>query len=228
MTSEARRLLRGAGRASLATALEDERGVWPYASLTLAACDVDGAPLLLLSDLAVHAKNLLRDPRGSLLLDGTLGLADPLTGPRLTVLGTLAPVADGRALDRYVRRHPSAGLYRGFGDFRLWRMQPVRAQLVAGFGRISWVETSELMADAAAAADIAAAEPALLERLNQEPTLIQALATGGRLTGLDPDGADLAVGDVALRLDFPQAATGVQAAEAALRALAAPEKSARP
>ena len=225
MTSEARRLLRRAGRTSLATALEDERGVWPYASLTLMACDVDGAPLLLLSDLAVHTKNLMRDPHASLLLDGTIGLADPLTGPRLTVLGSLAPIADGRALDRYVRRHPSAELYRGFGDFRLWRMQPERAQLVAGIGRISWVGTGELMADTAAAAGIAAAEPALLERLNRETTLIEALAAGARLTGLDPDGADLAVGDASLRLDFPEPATGVEAAEAALRAY--PQRNAR-
>jgi heme iron utilization protein len=137
----ARALFRAADRAVLATALAG----WPYASLALPAADADGNPLLLLSDLAEHAKNLKADPRCSLLFDGTHGLADPLTGLRVTVMGEARPIEDTSLLARYVARHPSAELYAGFSDFRLYRMDITRAHVVAGFGRIRWVDASALL-----------------------------------------------------------------------------------
>ncbi len=68
--SEARRLIRARGHAALATSL----GGWPYVSLVATACDVDASPLLLLSDLATHTKNLAAEPRVSLLFDATPAL----------------------------------------------------------------------------------------------------------------------------------------------------------
>jgi putative heme iron utilization protein len=141
VAAETRRLVRSAGRAVLATTREG----WPYASLVLPAADGDGHPLLLLSDLAEHAKNLKADPRCSLLYDATEGLADPLTGFRATVLGEAAPIRDEALLRRYVERHPAAAQYAGFGDFRLYRVTIARAHVVAGFGRIRWVEAAELV-----------------------------------------------------------------------------------
>jgi len=138
--AQARGLIRAADRAVLATSQDG----WPYASLVLPALDTDGAPLLLLSDLAEHAKNLKADPRCSLLYDGTAGLADPLTGPRVTVLGEARPIQDRDLLARFVARQPSAKLYAGFGDFRLYRMAVARAHLVAGFGRIHWIGAADL------------------------------------------------------------------------------------
>jgi putative heme iron utilization protein len=116
----------------------------PYVSLVLVAFDVDGAPLLLLSRLAQHTRNLLADPRASLLFDDTAGLDDPLTGPRLTVLGSAAPSPDPAALQRYLDRHPSAEAYAGFSDFDLYRVTIEHGHLVAGFGRIRWLEPSAL------------------------------------------------------------------------------------
>lgn len=129
--ADARRLMRAAGRASLATAQQG----WPYAALTPVALAQDGSPLLLLSNLAEHTKNLRRDPRASLLFDGTAGREDPLTGPRVSLLGEVAEAADPPLLARFLRRHPSAERYAGFSDFRLYRMKMSRAHLVAGFGR---------------------------------------------------------------------------------------------
>jgi putative heme iron utilization protein len=139
--AETRRLIGAARRAVLATTREG----WPYASLVLPASDAAGQPLLLLSDLAEHAKNLKADPRCSLLYDGTEGLADPLTGFRATVLGEAATVRDDSLMKRYVERHPSAAQYAGFGDFRLYRVTVTRAHVVAGFGRIRWIEAAELV-----------------------------------------------------------------------------------
>jgi len=137
-------VMRAADRASLATS----RGGWPFASLVLAALDSDGTPLLLISDLAEHAKNIAAEPRVSLLFDGTAGLADPLTGPRVTVLGEAVQSNKPERLRRFLARHPAAELYAGFKDFHLYRVEVARAHLVAGFGRIHWIERPELLAAA--------------------------------------------------------------------------------
>src|SRR5471032_190153 len=112
-----RALMRSADRATLATALADGA---PYASLVLFALDLDATPLLLLSDLAEHSRNIARDARVSLLIDGTGGLANPLTGPRATLVGQVEIVADDRLMARYTARHPSAAAYAGFADFKLY------------------------------------------------------------------------------------------------------------
>ncbi len=143
MLASARRLIAETGRASLATsALES----WPYVSLVLVAPDRDGSPLMLLSDLAEHSKNLSRDPRASLLFDGTVGMAEPLAGPRITLMGRVAPAPESDALDRYLAVHPGAASWSGMSDFHLYRLVPARAHLVAGFGRIAWIEAVELFA----------------------------------------------------------------------------------
>lgn len=132
----ARELLSQAPRASLATLTETGA---PYASLVLTADDGTGTPLLLLSDLAEHAKDLKRDPRAALLVESVETTGDPLTAPRATFLGEAARVADetGRAI--FVARHPSAAVYVGFGDFALYRFAVARVHLVAGFSRIDWI-----------------------------------------------------------------------------------------
>src|SRR3954451_5656326 len=79
----ARALLRSRDRATLATSLAGA----PYASLVLTATAADGAPLLLISTLAQHTINIVADKRVALLFDGTGGLDEPLTGPRVSVLG---------------------------------------------------------------------------------------------------------------------------------------------
>ena len=139
---KARALLRNAVRVSLATL--DARGA-PYASLVLVASDEDAAPILLLSDLAEHAKNLKRDPRASLLIDGTAGFADALSGPRVTLMGSLARGDPARLKPRFLARHPEASLYAGFGDFACYRMEVARAHLVEGFGRIDWIEAEDFL-----------------------------------------------------------------------------------
>lgn len=139
--SGARALMLDQTKAALGTSMDGA----PYVSLVLIAFDVDGSPLLLLSGLAQHARNILADARVSLLFDGTEGLAEPLTGPRLTVLGSAIACEDPAALERYKARHPSSALYAGFTDFRLYRVTVERAHYVAGFGRIQWLQGDALL-----------------------------------------------------------------------------------
>lgn len=222
----ARRLLRCLDRATLATALGES--AWPYASLVLVASDLDISPLLLISTLAEHTKNLAREPRAALLFDGTQGLDDPLTGARVTVLGALRPVADPALLARFVARHPSAGLYAGFKDFALYRMAMTRAHLVAGFGRIHWIE-GDALRDTHDLAWLREAEAGILAHMNTDHAatidlyaerLLGLSGSGWRLTGVDRDGADLRRGGAVARLDFPTSAGDLDAVRQSFVALA--------
>src|SRR5260221_5163536 len=113
----ARDLIRAADRATLATRLtRPGLAGWPYASLVLVATDQDLTPLLLISDLADHTRNIAREPRVSLLFDATAGAADPLAAARLTVLGRIIRDDGPAARARYLARHPTAATYAGFGD----------------------------------------------------------------------------------------------------------------
>src|SRR5260221_3435952 len=163
----ARRLLRSLDRASLATSLAASLGGGPYASLVLVATAPDGSPLLLVSDLAQHAVNIAAEPRVALLFDGTAGLAEPLTGPRATVLGRAERSADERLRARFLAHHPGAALYAGFADFHLYRIAVERAHLVAGFGRIDWIAAAEFLPAAACACT--ARQGAIPPPLNQDP-----------------------------------------------------------
>jgi putative heme iron utilization protein len=192
----ARRLIRSQDRASLATLLAGDGT--PYASLVLYATLADATPILLLSALAEHTKNLKADPRASLLVDGTAGLADPLTGARATLVGRLEEIEGDHARQRYLARHPSSETYVGFGDFRFYALKPTRAHLVAGFGRIHWIDAADVLDSP---------PPALVERatdivghMNEDHAeavslyatrLLGRAGDGWRMTGIDAEGADL-------------------------------------
>jgi putative heme iron utilization protein len=107
----------------------------PYCSLVNVAPAADGAPLLLLSTLAIHTKNLLADPRASLMIDERKA-GDPLEGARIMLMGTAMPTNDPAARQQYLSQHPEAGQFAGFKDFGFYRMEIARIHLVAGFGRI--------------------------------------------------------------------------------------------
>ena len=217
MPRTVRDLLRGLDRASLATSLPGDAAGWPYASLVLVAVDHDLTPILLLSDLAEHTRAIQADGRVSLLFDGTAGLDQPLTGPRVTVVGRAERTQDERLKARFMARHPDASLYAGFKDFGFYRVVPERAHLVGGFGRIRWIERAELAAPQAPG--LAEAEPGIVSHMNEDhgdavqlyaEKLIGRSGSAWRMTGIDPEGIDLRRGGEVARLAFdaPLAAAG--------------------
>ncbi|MEQ9332134.1 DUF2470 domain-containing protein [Thalassobaculum sp.] len=223
-----RGLLRAADRATLATTLAGDAGPgWPYASLVLMAVDHDASPLLLVSTLAEHTRNLQADPRAAILVDGTAGLDEPLTGARATLLGRFARDDDPERRARYLRRHPSAAGYAGFGDFAIWRMTVERAHLVAGFGRIHWMAADAVLGEPGL--PLAAREADVVAHMNEDHAdAIQLYARvllgldgeGWRMTGCDAEGADLRLGGRVARLPFDQPVRDAEAARIQLVKLA--------
>ncbi len=204
----ARRLIRSRDRAALST-LQNSRSGWPHGSLVLTACAHDATPLLFLSDLAEHTQNIRADPRVSLLFDGTEGLDDPLKGARVSVLGHAEIVSDARLRARFLARHSSAEIYSGFSDFHLFRVEIDAAHLVAGFGRIDWIEGDAVRSESSPM--LIEQEPDIVAHMNDDHAeAVQQYATilagmegeGWRITGCDSEGFDLRLGGETARIDF--------------------------
>lgn len=221
-----RRLIRAADRASLATLDrgDDARAPGaPYASLVLVACDHDGSPLLLISGLADHTRNIEHDDRVSLLFDGTAGLAEPLTGARVTIQGRAYASAEERHRARFLARHPSSAMYAGFRDFAFYRIAVERAHLVAGFGRIHWLPGDRVIQSVPQA--LAARETDIVGHMNEDHgaaldlyanRLLGEAGTGWRMTGIDAEGADLRREGRVVRLDFARPVADAEAARVEL------------
>ena len=93
-----RALLRRSRQGALATLMAGSGD--PYCSLVNVATAADGTPLLLISRLAVHTKNILADPRVSLMLDERKS-GDPLQGARVMLMGTAVKTENADARRRY-------------------------------------------------------------------------------------------------------------------------------
>lgn len=223
-----RDLVRRALKGALAT-LEAGSGV-PYASLVTVATEPDGTPLLLLSRLAVHTRNLAADPRASLMIDATGLDGDPLAGGRVTLIGEMRPTGSATARRRFLARHPGAAMYVDFTDFQFYALQLQRAHFIGGFGRIVDVGGPDLRISLAGAEALLAAEPEIVEHMNRDHADALALyatrllgAGDGdwRMTGIDPEGCDLVSAGHCLRLPFGDRLTLPDDARKAFRRLSA-------
>jgi putative heme iron utilization protein len=214
----AKELLRATRSGALATI--DRNTGHPFCSLVNIATDVDGSPLILVSRLSTHTANIEVDPRASVLLAST-GKGDPLAYPRLTVLGAFVTIAgntpDGaRVRRRFLSRHPKSQLYAGFGDFSFWRLNVASAHLNGGFARAADLKAGDFITSLDDAAEMVEIEEGAVAHMNADhPDAVRLYATkllgetdgAWQVTGVDPDGLDLALGDRTARMPFAERVT---------------------
>ena len=215
---EARTLVARNRVAALATLSADGS---PWGSLVLYAALGDGTPVLCLSTLAEHGRNVKRDPRASLVVAETDIAGDPLDSGRVTLAGTLeAP--EGQALESaraaYEAASPASELYGGFGDFTFYVLRVERVRWVGGYGRMDSTD-----ADAFHAAEpdpVASGAASAIEHLNTDHAdalLLMAQKLGGHpdaseatCVRIDRYGMDLQVqtprGSAETRLGFAEPA----------------------
>jgi hypothetical protein len=213
----ARSLLRRSRQGALATLMAGSGD--PYCSLVNVASHADGSPILLISRLAVHTRNILGDSRASLMLDERAG-GDPLEGARIMLAGRAEEAAESDLeilRRRYLSAHPSAEVFVNFKDFSFFLIRPSGMHLVAGFGRIVDLTPGQFMTDISDAGSLLEAEQGAIDHMNEDHRvamnlyatgLLGAEAADWRCTGCDPDGIDLQAGTTVLRLDFPERVTG--------------------
>src|SRR5262245_53782804 len=161
----AKKLMREARSGALATLMAGSGD--PYCSLVNVASAADGTPLLLISRLAVHTKNILADARVSLMLDERK-LGDPLEGARVMLMGVAAKTDSDDARRRYLARQPEAEMFAGFADFAFYEVKLKGAHLVAGFGRIVDLAPADILTDLTGAEALVEAEPEVIEHMNAD------------------------------------------------------------
>ncbi len=216
LAATARELIRSARTAVLSTTLKGPEVLpgWPYGSLVQCATSMRGEPVLLLSSLAVHTRNLALNPGASLLFDASAASAQPLTAARLSLLGTVTPSDAGQInadRARYLARYPEAAGFADFADFSFYRMRPDRGHLVAGFGQIQWLAAETMLLAPADCTAIQQAEAGIIAHMNQDHAQTIALYAekllsqkpgAWRVCGCDPDGIDLTLNGQIARLTF--------------------------
>ena len=145
VAASARGLVESRGMGILCTNSKRAPG-YPFASVAPYAIDAQGRPVLLMSRLAVHTKNLAADSRASLLVFDERTEHDPLNSARLNLLGDVALIPDSELADaraRYLARHPEAEQWAEFGDFAFYRIDVSDIYYVGGFGTMGWVSLAD-------------------------------------------------------------------------------------
>lgn len=142
---EARQLISACNTGTLSTMSQKQPG-FPFGSVCPFATDDSGSPIFLFSSLAVHSKNLRAEPRASLLVSAPSS-GSGLQSGRVTIVGTVEEVPEEEVQSvgrRYLEAHPESAQWISFGDFRFYRLLPVDAYYVAGFGKMGWIQPTEL------------------------------------------------------------------------------------
>lgn len=224
---QAKTLIRTARFGALATV--DPTTGWPIATRIGVSTDIDGTPIILVSDLAAHTPALRADPRCALLI-GAVGKGDPLAHPRITLSCMAREIAKGsaghgRIRTRFLAHNEKARLYESLPDFRFFRLEPAAASFNAGFGKAYAPAIPELLSDSPANAELAEAEAGAIAHMNADHsdalTLIARHFAGAgagtwRLVGIDAEGIDLTNGDDVRRAFFPAPLTGADTLRDAL------------
>ena len=214
--AEQARTLMHVGRVGTLSTLSERHPDWPFGSVMPYGLDDQGRPTFLISSLAMHTRNLLRDPRASLLVAEADAQDDPLGSARLTLLGSVAEVPDAdlpAVREGYLQRHPQSEMWVDFGDFAFYRMEIAEPYYVGGFGVMGWVTADDYLA--AKADPLADMAPSVIQHMNEhhaDALVLMAQHFGNcaadsvRMTRVDRLGCDLQAvlqeGEQDLRVTF--------------------------
>ncbi len=227
---EARQFLRSTHNGLLSTFSAKFSG-FPYGSITPFVLDQNCQPIILISTLAEHTKNIIANPKVSLLV---FEAGDDLqANARLTLIGEAKEI-DKNDTDlnaRYLRYLPQAASYFEMHDFNFYRINITQARYIAGFGKMGWMEGNEIAAISNTA--LAAQEAGIIEHMNADH--IESMlaycqhyhgiaAQTAQMLGMDCDGFDVNVtlndqSSQIKRFDFEQAITNAEEARMALVAM---------
>lgn len=222
---EARRFLRTTRSGVLSTHSARFAG-FPFGSVAPFILDHDGQPLILISTIAEHTKNITQNPKVSLIaFDSTA--SDMQAGARLTLLGTAAQAdkQDGALKQRYLAYFPQAAQYFDMHDFLFYRIAISQARYIGGFGKIHWIPGEAFQAPPN---QLLQQEAGILAHMNADHAdslrayckHVHSLDTErATMLGIDCDGFDVGTDTTVLRFDFDTPVTDALSARQALVAL---------
>ena len=208
-------LMRGSRSAALSTASATAEA-WPYGSMVTVAIDQDVAPILLMSTLSDHTRNLSADNRGALLFSAPNRYANPQRGSRVTVMGQIRKTNKANDADRFLAMHPEAATYASFGDFDFYRMNIEKVHWIGGFAEACWLSGETIKLKMSTVRAMKESQEGICEHMNEDHQdaldlyahrLLKRRGDGWRIAGIDADGVDLARNGRFARLDFSRAIT---------------------
>ena len=141
-TEVVRNLLRQEKYGVLSTLSVKHEG-WPFGSATPYALTAADEPLIFVTSLAEHTRNMMADPRVSLFIQDTATNGNPQTIARATLLGVVEPVVETErddAAQRYLQRFPEAAQNFQLGGFSMLKIVVQNVRYIGGFGEMFWIE----------------------------------------------------------------------------------------
>ena len=191
---------------------------YPFGSVTPYCVDYQCRPLIYISHIAQHTRNILKDPRVSLTAVENGDSDDVQARGRVTVIADARPLPDDEAgaRARYFRYFPSSRQYNQTHDFAFFRLELVRVRFIGGFGQIYWVEPAGFMTKNPFSP---AQELRILQHMNRDHGDALRHYCGGEpveMAGIDADGFDVLQSGRKLRFAFETPIRNMEEARQAL------------
>ncbi len=222
---EARLFVRAHQNGVLSTLSKRLEG-FPFGSVSPYVLDHDGNPVILISTLAEHTKNIDADPRVSLIVHPCV--EDMQAAGRVTLVGRAERLPDKAAFGaRYLRHLPQAEGYFAMHDFHFYRLMVEDVRYIGGFGKIHWIRPERYAPPPAPL--LAEAEADILAHMNADHAhnlreycrhVHGVDVLDAAMVGIDCDGFDVRADGHLLRFDFPAEVRDAESARAALVDLA--------
>lgn len=122
----------------------------PYVSSTPFVLDKEGNPVIFISDLALHTKNISKNQNVSIIVNKPDKDGSYFNGSRVTVNGKMVKVTEEKEIEAckkaYMSRYKEAQDWADFGDFNYFKLEPKEIYLIGGFGEIDWVDLKDYKA----------------------------------------------------------------------------------
>lgn len=240
-----RQLIRSSTRGYLATELTVKNKknfllfannkIVPYCTFVMVAFDYDCSPIILLSDLSEHTKNINKNKTVSIMfceeqplsdyfpkfqkkikLNSVISYEDPMSRPRVTVIGDLEKTNHENQRRRFISRHPESKLYSSFADMNVYKLNIKSAHLTGGFAKVKWFEKCELTTNIID--KFPENEFQILEHMNEHhqesinlytKKLLKVNGTW-QITGIDSEGFDLRSAHSVIRYVFEKPIKRIQ------------------
>lgn len=203
-------------------------GGFPFGSIVPYCLDGDSMPVVLISTIAEHTKNIINDKRCSLtiVMDGD----DAQANGRLCIIGNMERVEkeETEVMERYYRHFPKSRSYDAVHSFSFYRLAPISIRYIGGFGKIHWFTPEEFLPNNPFHGK---GEERIIQHMNNDhradlgrycafyKEMRIAADDTIRMVGIDSIGFDIFVNDKKVRLDFEKAISSAVEAREALVAL---------
>ena len=235
-----RQLMRSSSRCYMATKLSNQNKtkmglsidetITPYVTFLMVAFDYDCSPLVLLSNLSEHTKNINENNTISLMFyeeiknkelfqqfpkryypNPKIYYEDPMSRPRITVVGKLKKTKNSNHKKRFLLRHPASNLYANFSDMNIYKLHIQGGHLTGGFAQVNWFKKNELTIKNFK--NFASDEEKIIAHMNDHhqesinlfsKNLVLGKHRKGdwKITGIDPEGFDIRLKDSLRRYYF--------------------------